>query len=94
MKILFIDGNAGASGDMLLAALLDLTGGRAALEEGLARLELAGVRLVYPPRRRGGVEATGVEVVVSGEAPHFDDVRAVERLLDRADLSPYVRSGA
>ncbi len=94
MKILFIDGNAGASGDMLLAALLDLTGGRAALEEGLARLELAGVRLVYPPRRRGGVEATGVEVVASGEAPHFDDVRAVERLLDRADLSPYVRSGA
>lgn len=94
MKILFIDGNAGASGDMLLAALLDLTGGRAALEEGLARLELAGVRLVYPPRRRGGVEATGVEVVASGEAPHFDDVRAVDRLLDRADLSPYVRSGA
>ncbi len=94
MKILFIDGSAGASGDMLLAAVLDLTGGRTALEEGQARLDLAGVRLVYPPRRRGGVEATGVEVVVSGEAPHFDDVRAVERLLDRADLSPYVRSGA
>lgn len=94
MKILFIDGNAGASGDMLLAALLDLTGGRAVLEEGLAGLELAGVRLVYPPRRRGGVEATGVEVVVSGAAPHFDDVRAVERLLDGAELSPYVRSGA
>jgi len=94
MKILFIDGSAGASGDMLLAALLELTGGRTALEEGLARLELASVRLVYPPRRRGGVEATGVEVVVSGEAPHFDDVRAVERLLDRAELSPYVRSGA
>jgi uncharacterized protein (TIGR00299 family) protein len=94
MKILFIDGSAGASGDMLLAAVLDLTGGRPAFEEGLARLELAGVRVVYPPRRRGGVEATGVEVVVSGEAPHFDDVRAVERLLDRAEVSPYVRSGA
>lgn len=79
---------------MLLAALLDLTGGRKALEEGLARLELAGVRLLYPPRRRGGVEAMGVEVVVSGEAPHFDDVGAVERLLDGADLSPFVRNGA
>jgi uncharacterized protein (TIGR00299 family) protein len=94
VKFLFIDGSAGASGDMLLAALLDLTGGRKALEEGPARLGLAGVRLLYPPRRRGGVEATGVEVVVSGEAPHFDDVRAVERLLDRAELSPFVRNGA
>ena len=94
MKILFIDGNAGASGDMLLAAPPDLTGGREALEEGLARLELAGVRLEYPPRHRGGVEAMGVEVVVSGEAPHFDDVGAVECLLDGADLSPFVRNGA
>ena len=48
---------------MLLAALLDLTGGRKAIEEGLARLGLAGVRLLYPPRRRGGGEGMGVEVV-------------------------------
>ncbi len=79
---------------MLLAAVLDLTGGRMVLEEGLARLALPGVKLVYPPRRRGGVEAEGVEVVVSGEGPHFDDVAAVERLLRGADLSPYVGGGA
>jgi hypothetical protein len=79
---------------MLLAALLDLTGGREVFEEGLARLGLAGVRLEYPPRHRGGVEATGVDVVVSAEAPHFDDVKAVESLLDGVTLSPFVRDGA
>jgi len=87
MKVLFIDGSAGVSGDMLLAALVDLTGGRKWLEESLSRLNLPGVRLVYPPRRRAGVEAIGVDVVVSSEAPHFDDVGQIEVLLARAELS-------
>ncbi len=94
MRILFIDGNAGASGDMLLAALLDLTEGREALERAASALGLAGVSLAHPARRRGGVEATGVEVLVEGEGPHFDDAAAVEALLSRADLSPYVKDGA
>ena len=94
MKILFIDGNAGASGDMLLAAVLELTEGRDVLERAVSKLGLAGVALAYPRRRRGGVEATGVEVVVSGEPPHVADEAAAEALLGRADLSPYVRGGA
>jgi uncharacterized protein (TIGR00299 family) protein len=87
MKVLHIDGSAGVSGDMLLAALVDLTSGRRWLEESLSRLKLPGVRLVYPPRRRAGVEAIGVDVVVSAEAPHFDDVTEIEVLLARAELS-------
>jgi uncharacterized protein (TIGR00299 family) protein len=94
MKLLYIDGNAGASGDMLLAALLELTGGRKTLEEGLARLKLPGVQLSYPPRLRGGLEAVGLDVEVSAEAPHFDDVSAVEALLAQAPLSPYVKERA
>ncbi|NIT35071.1 MAG: nickel pincer cofactor biosynthesis protein LarC [candidate division Zixibacteria bacterium] len=94
MKLLYLDGNAGASGDTLLSAFLDLTDGRKRLEEGLARLKLPGVQLAYPPRLRGGVEAVGVEVIVSAEAPHFDDVSAVEVLLARAPLSPYVKERA
>jgi uncharacterized protein (TIGR00299 family) protein len=94
MRILFIDGSAGASGDMLLAALLDLTEGREALERTASALGLAGVTLAYPSRRRGGVEAAGVEVLVEGEGPHFDDAAAVDALLSRADLSPYVKDGA
>ncbi len=94
MRILFLDGSAGASGDMLLAALLDLTGGREALERSASALGLAGVSLAYPARRRGGVEAYGVEVLVEGEGPHFADAAAVEALLSRATLSPYVKDGA
>ncbi len=94
MKTLFIDGNAGASGDMLLAALLDLAGGRQVLDAGLAKLGLPGFRLVYPPRRRGGIEAAGVEVVLSAEAPHFDDARAVETVLANSSLSAFVRGRA
>jgi uncharacterized protein (DUF111 family) len=94
MKLLYVDGNAGASGDMLLAALLELTGGRKTLEEGLARLKLPGVQLAYPPRLRGGVEAVGVEVIVSAEAPHYDDANAVEVTLAHAPLSPYVKERA
>jgi len=94
MKILYIDGNAGVSGDMLLAALLDLTGARKQFEDGLVKLGLPGYRLVYPPRRRGGVEAVGVEVVAAPDAPHFADNRALAELLARATLSSYVRNYA
>ncbi len=79
---------------MLLAALLDLSGARSTLEEAMANLKLPGFRLVYPPRRRGGVEATGVEVVLSPEAPHFPNVRAVALALARSALSPFVRNYA
>ncbi|UCH78622.1 MAG: nickel pincer cofactor biosynthesis protein LarC [Candidatus Coatesbacteria bacterium] len=94
MKVLFIDGTAGVSGDMLLAAMLDLTAGRRWLEESLARLNLPGVRLVYPPRQRGGVEAIGLEVVVAAEAPHFDDLSEIEVLLARAELPSFVKEKA
>lgn len=94
MRTLYIDGGAGVSGDMLLAALLDLTGARACFEQGLAALAVNGFEIEYPLRRRGGVEAQGVEVVVSPGAPRFHDLAAVEDLLSRAPLSPFVLKGA
>lgn len=94
MKILFIDGGAGAAGDMLVAALVDLTGGRQLLEEELSKLPVQGFRLAYPPRRRGGVEAAGLEVVTDATAPHFRDIKDVEELLTRATLSPFVKNYA
>ena len=94
MKTLYIDCGAGVSGDMLLAALLDLTAARDCLEKSLAALGVGGFELQYPSRRRGGVEAHGVDVVVRPAAPHFHDLAAIEDLMANAPLSPFVVKGA
>lgn len=94
MKVLYLNCRQGVSGDMLLAALVNLTEGREALESGLAQLGVDGFRLSYPKRKRGGIEAVGVHVEVGPEAPHFDNLEAVLNLLDNSNLTSEVRERA
>ncbi len=79
----WIDGSAGASGDMLLGALVGAGVPIEVLRAGLAPLELP-VELTVAPVERGGVVATKVDVVVpdAESRRHLADVIA---LLDPLD---------
>lgn len=63
MTVLHIDPVSGASGDMLLGALLDLGVEEAALVEVLRTLELGGWRLTTRSVTKAGIGATAVTVV-------------------------------
>jgi uncharacterized protein (TIGR00299 family) protein len=94
MKVLYLDCRGGVSGDMVLAALVNLTDGRETLERGLKGLGLDCFGLSYPKRRRGGIEASGVLVEAEPDARRFDNLEAVLSFLDGADLSVDVRRRA
>jgi uncharacterized protein (DUF111 family) len=68
-KVAYLDCNSGASGDMILAALVDAGLPLAALRRELARLPFRGYRLYARRVRRGGLAATQVRVAVSGRQP-------------------------
>jgi uncharacterized protein (TIGR00299 family) protein len=94
MKILYLDCRQGVSGDMMLAALSNLTGGRDVLEAGLKRLGLDCFRLSYPKRKRGGVEADGIVVEVEKNVPRFRNVEEILSFLSNTGIAPEVRKRA
>jgi hypothetical protein len=93
MRIAYFDCVAGASGDMLLGALLDAGLPEGALREGLAGLHLPGFGLQVRRVMKNGIAATKVDVIVDDNAPerHLSDLLAI---LAQADLTPSVRERA
>jgi len=70
-KILWLDATAGASGDMILGALVDLGAPFPAIKRAVAGLGLPGVRLTRRDVSRGAVAATKIDVGIAGH-PHDD----------------------
>ncbi len=94
MRIAWFDAGSGASGDMVLGALVDAGLPFAVLEELPARLGLAGVGLDRKEVRRGAFRACQVEVHITQAAQphrHLGDIRA---LIEQADLPAAVRGRA
>jgi uncharacterized protein (TIGR00299 family) protein len=89
MNILYFDCVAGASGDMILAALLAAGLDEAALRARLAGLRLPGFDLRVARVQKSGIGATHVEVVVDDHVPerHLRDLVAV---VQAADLPSHV----
>ncbi len=105
MKTLYFDCGMGAAGDMLTAALLELTPDPAAALARLNGLGIPGVTYEAVPSRKCGVLGTHVTVRVRGEAEedhdhrddHDHDHRSpadVAALLARLDLPERVRGHA
>jgi pyridinium-3,5-bisthiocarboxylic acid mononucleotide nickel chelatase len=69
VKLAYFDCFAGASGDMLLGALLDAGVDQAALEQELRKLNLPGWTLEAKPALKNGVAATAVTVHVEVDSP-------------------------
>jgi uncharacterized protein (TIGR00299 family) protein len=89
----WLDLSAGASGDMLLGALVDVGVPLEVLADAVAALPVERIRLVAEPTTRHGLGATRVHVHAPDSSHHrtWPDVRA---LLAEASLEPAVRDGA
>lgn len=94
MRIIYFDCFAGASGDMLLAALLDAGAGLDTVREQLARLPLTGYELKLQRTVKRGLSALDVTVEVTEKGQphrHFHDIEA---MLTNHGLAPEVESAA
>ncbi len=93
MRIAYFDCIAGASGDMILGALLDAGLPEATLRERLADLQLDDFEL--RPRRvvKNGFSATKVDVLVANDVParHLPEI---ENIVTESDLSPSIKEQA
>ena len=74
MKTLYIDCSMGAAGDMLTAALAELTGDIKAAETELNALGIPGVEYKIEKTSKMGVTGTAVRVLVKGEEEVTRDV--------------------
>ncbi|MBI1894355.1 MAG: DUF111 family protein, partial [Candidatus Rokubacteria bacterium] len=90
MKIAYFDCPAGASGDMILGALVDAGLPLATLESALAGLGVAGWRLGARVVEKGGLRGMKVEVE-SDPSVRFDRLDEMLAQLDKGWLAPAVR---
>lgn len=93
-KYVFLDGFAGASGDMLLGALLDLGADRRRFKEAVAGLGL-NVKLSLHDVERRGLRALKVDVhIASGGHEDARNFAEVERVVRRGHLPSSVADRA
>ena len=74
MKTLYLECAMGAAGDMLTAALLELTGNRQAFIDKMNALGLPGVSVAAEPAVKCGITGTHVTVTVDGVEEEAGDV--------------------
>ena len=67
MKTLYLECNMGAAGDMLMAALLELTDDKQAFIDKMNALGLPGVRVCAEKSEKCGITGTHMNVTVDGE---------------------------
>jgi hypothetical protein len=89
-RLVYFDCANGASGDMLLGALVDGGVPFEELQSDLARLALEGVRLEMGRVHRAGLEATHVRVHAEGRQPHRH-LRDIRELIAASGLERDVR---
>ncbi len=74
MKTLYIDCSMGAAGDMLTAALAEVTGDIKKAEKDLNSLGIPGVEYIIEKTEKMGVTCTSVRVMVNGAEEVTEDV--------------------
>ncbi|MEJ5309456.1 MAG: nickel pincer cofactor biosynthesis protein LarC [Anaerolineae bacterium] len=93
MKIAYFDCIAGASGDMILGALVDAGLPLETLQERLSALHLADFELRVRRVAKNAFAATKVDVIVAADVPerHLADIEAI--VMD-SDLAPEIKERA
>ncbi|MDP9233130.1 MAG: nickel pincer cofactor biosynthesis protein LarC [Actinomycetota bacterium] len=93
MKALYFDCFSGASGDMILAALLDAGAPEGRVRENLETLGLSGWSLDVMQVQRGGLRSTRAEVRIEEDFPPRTHQEIVS-VLDAAPIAASVREQA
>jgi uncharacterized protein (TIGR00299 family) protein len=92
-KVLFVDASAGASGDMILGALVDLGVPLERIRKAVSGLGARGIRLSAGRVERSGLAARKVSVRVA-DTHSERDWHDIRRLLSRNRLEPAIRERA
>ncbi|HUU45224.1 MAG TPA: nickel pincer cofactor biosynthesis protein LarC [Acidobacteriota bacterium] len=93
MKCLFVDGEAGAAGDMFLAALIDLGVSPARLSEAMAPALPDGFQLAVEPVSIHGIAAKKLRITLPPGGAHRR-LSDVVSLLAKTDCAPSVQERA
>jgi pyridinium-3,5-bisthiocarboxylic acid mononucleotide nickel chelatase len=95
VKVVYFDCPSGASGDMILGALLDAGVPLMSLRAELAKLAVPGFRLETREVRRGAFRATKADVVLDQGTRHeHRQLRDILAILGASPLPPAVVAGA
>ena len=95
MKLAYFDCSSGASGDMILGALVDAGVSLDSLRAELAKLPLGGYRLTGREVKKGAFRATKVDVEVDAQAHRrHRNLPEILGLLDRSGLPDRVKADA
>jgi uncharacterized protein (TIGR00299 family) protein len=95
VKVVYFDCPSGASGDMILGALIDAGAPLQALRAELAKLGLPGFTLEARDVRRGAFRATKADVVLDEQVRHHHrQLRDILAILGASQLPPAVIAGA
>lgn len=95
VKIAYFDCFSGISGDMLLAAFLDLGLPLEQLNEGLSRLGLDEFYLEVSRVSKGGIYGTKLDVVIPPHSPRPDrHLGEIAEIIERSGLEEEVRETA
>jgi uncharacterized protein (DUF111 family) len=92
-RIIVFDPASGASGDMILGALLDAGAPLSAMQEAVSRLGIAGVRIRSEATSSGAVRGTRVTIDAAPDQP-ARDWQGIQHLLTESALIPPVRDAA
>jgi len=90
MKLCYFDCFSGIAGDMTLGALVDAGADLNEIDTELRKLGLAGWSLRAEKVRRGPIQTTKVDVVVSGHQHHHRGLTDILKLIEKATLPPRV----
>lgn len=91
MRIGYLDCFSGASGDMILGAMIDAGLSADGLREELKKLRLRNVSLKVRRVIKGGISATQVVVVGKDEKKHSRSLAEIFQILDHSRLEPEIR---
>jgi uncharacterized protein (TIGR00299 family) protein len=93
MKILYYDCFSGISGDMNLAAIIDLGLEKNYLLTELKKLKLGGYKIKFSKEQRSDITGTRIDVVTeSSENQTHRNLSDIEKIIDTSDLNKQVKS--
>jgi uncharacterized protein (TIGR00299 family) protein len=92
MKIAYFDCFSGASGDMILGALIDAGLSPRGLREELKKLHLPAITVKVKKVLKGGISATRVTVEGKGEKRPHRDLKEMLKIVNRSNLDQDVKT--